>query len=121
MLESRRLPEALVAHRRAVLINRELARESPSDPRRRVVLAENLNNVGLLTAESEPDRAEEVYREAAELLKTARNDKSNRRALASLGSVLNNWANLAVRRGQTDLALERLRARAGADRGDAPA
>ena len=106
LLESRRLQEALGASPRD-LINRELARERPWELSRRVVLAENLNNIGLLTAVSEPDRAKDVYREAAALLEAALGNKGDRRAVASLGSVLNNWGNLAVQRGQTALAFER--------------
>jgi eukaryotic-like serine/threonine-protein kinase len=108
LLESGRLPEALAAHRRAVDINRELVHEQPADMRRRVVLAENLNNIGLLlTPANEPDQAEAAYSEAATLLEAAVHDKSNRRALASLGSVLNNWGNLATRRRQSELAFAR--------------
>ena len=88
LLESGRLREALPAHRRAVAINRELAQEKPSDVRRHVVLAENLNNVGLLAAKGEPDQAEAAYSEAAALLEAALRDKSNSRArgVAGLGS-----------------------------------
>ena len=81
--------------------------ERPADARRRVVLAENLNSLGLLTAASEPDQAEAAYSEAATLLETAVHNKSNRRAITSLGSVLNNWGNLAAERGQTELAFAR--------------
>ncbi len=107
LLESGQLQEALPAHRRAVEINRELVQEKPSDVRRQIVLAENLNNVGLLAATSEPDQAEAAYSEAAELLEAALREKSNARAVASLGSVLNNWGNLAAKRGQAELAIQR--------------
>ena len=107
LLESHQPAEAVAIYRRAIEINRELVAERPADLRRRAVLAENLNNLGLLSLNDNPDRAEEAYIEAAALLKVAGGDKVELRTASSLGSLLNNWGNLAVRRGRTDLAFQR--------------
>ncbi len=98
--------QALAVYRRAIEINRKLIEEQPADLRRRAVLAENLNNFGLLIGVADPDRAEEAYSEAAAHLDFATRENPVR-GVVSLGSLLNNWGNLAVRRGRTALAFQR--------------
>src|SRR5581483_230698 len=68
---------------------------------------ENLNNFGLLALLRDPDQAEQAYREAAEILESASRSGDDPRWLASLTALLNNWGNLAARRGQTELAFRR--------------
>jgi tetratricopeptide (TPR) repeat protein len=106
-LEKNQLDLALAAHRRAIEINRKLIEELPDDMRRRISLAENLNNLGLLTMKRDPDQAEAAIRQGVGLLELASRHRLDVRCVTSLGSLLNNWGNLAARRGQTELALER--------------
>jgi len=107
LLENHMEKQALAVYRRAIEINRKLIEEQPADLRRRGVLAENLNNLGLLTAPAEPDRADAAYSEAAAQLDFAMRENPSRRCVISLSSLLSNWGNLAVRRGRTELAFQR--------------
>ena len=107
-LENQQLDLALAAHRRAIEINRKLIEELPDDARRRITLAENLSNLGLIIIKRDPDQAEAAYREAAGILEVVLRDRPDVRCVTSLASVLNNWANLAAKRGRNELALERL-------------
>ena len=106
-LENHQIDQALAPLRRAIAINRELLAEQPADLRRREILAENLNNLGLLTLDANPELAEAAYGEAAKLLDLASSGQIDGRRLISLTSILNNWGNLASRLGRREEALGR--------------
>ena len=107
LLDNHLNDQAVAANRRAIEINRKLAEEQPAASRRRAALAETLNNLGLVTVAEHPDSAEAAYNEAARLLDIPSQDQPDRRCVSSLGSILNNWGNLAKQRGQTELAFQR--------------
>ncbi len=71
---------------------------------RRTVLAENLNNFGLLVFQREPSRAENAYVEAATILEDLMRHGTNRRCVSSLSALRNNQGNLARKLGQSEKA-----------------
>ncbi len=94
---------------RTIFINRALVNELPADLRRRAVLAESLNNLGLLSIAENPEQAEAAFREAVTLLENTLRDNPARRWITSLASALSNWGNITARRGQSDLAFKRFK------------
>ncbi len=108
LLESGRNQQALSAHRRAIDLNRALCSEHPEDLLPRGLLAENLNNLGLLTVASDPAAAAVAYAEAAGILEDIVGVNKNRGSVASLSSVLSNMGNLSASQNQTERAFRYL-------------
>jgi tetratricopeptide (TPR) repeat protein len=108
LLMARRPGDAEPHYLRAAGLRRALLRERPDDAGGRVELASTLVNLGLVRMDSRPDLVEADYAEAAALFDKAVETSPDRlEYIVPLANLLNNWGNLAARRGQPDLALER--------------
>ena len=110
LIELGRNEVALAPHARAIEINRALCARTP---RRRVaaaVLAENLNNFGLLVFQGEPSRAEKAYDEAATILEDLMRHGTNRRCVSSLSAAPKQSGQSRTQTGPSRESLSLLRA-----------